>query len=210
MSGGQRRTRWRWAALACGLAGAPLAPGRADDAPSCEPASTCDGGLAGRWRLDRGCIELVPPPGLCSTARIDGSGVSFAGTWDFADDGSFSVALTPRGSWAAHVPATCTMGLSCAEFGDAILASGQGAPLEAASCEERAGACACTFRLRRQTQWEQGSFAKAGTTLTLDRGHGETESFDHCASGDRMTIALGKLTVGTVSVTGDLVLRRAR
>jgi hypothetical protein len=197
-------------ALACALAGAPVARGLADDAPSCEPAATCDSGLAGRWRVDRGCVELVPPPGLCPTARIDSSAVAFSGTWSFADDGSFAVSLTPRGSWSAQVPHECLMGLSCSDFGDAILASGQGAPLEGATCDMRGAGCACTFRLRRQAQWEEGSFAKAGGTLTLDRGRGETESFDHCASGDRLTIAAGKLTVGAVSVTGDLVLRRVR
>src|SRR5436190_7646601 len=179
----------RWLALAATVVGggvlgrgaraqAPVA--RADDGPGCDPVGPCGGELLGSWRLVRTCADLAPPSALCRAAPVDESQLGFDGSLGLDEHGGFAISVTPRGTWTAAVPDHCLVGLSCADFGDAVAASGQSAPLERVRCEDSADACRCSFRLRRQTQSARGSFTTAGGILTLDRGGGPDAAVDYC------------------------------
>jgi hypothetical protein len=174
----------------------------------CDPVGPCGGELAGSWKLGRSCAELVTPPVICSAAAVDGSGVVLDGTLTLGSDGNYTALIVPRGAWTASVPAGCLLGLSCSDFAGAVMASGQGAPLDRVTCERRGSDCQCAFRLRPQAQLQQGHFSRSGTTLLLDGARGDADPLEYCAAGDKLTIAAARMTVGAVSLTGDLVFQR--
>src|SRR6185369_6604759 len=155
------------------------------------------------------CADMAPPSALCRMAPVDESKLGFDGTLGLDADGAFALTVTPKGSWSAAVPDHCLVGLSCADFGDAIAASGQSAPVDRAACTDGPTGCACSFRVRRLSQSERGRYSTAGGVLSLDRDRvGPLAAMDYCVSGDWLTIAAGRITVGAVTLTGDLVFRR--
>jgi hypothetical protein len=199
------------ASVAC-LAGAghgqAQAPGR--EALTCETGGRCGGDLVGRWRLLGGCAGLAPSPAFCAAATVDTSGLVLEGTVDFDADGRFTASVEPRGTLAASVPDECLMGLACEAFADAVIASGQGPPVESARCTHQAGTCRCLFQLRAQAQSARGGFVTAGTTVTLDGAATQPASLDYCRTSDRLSIADGSLSVGAVTLLAPLVLERQR
>jgi len=210
---GRVRVPWCWLTCAVIVAAAGHSVRadvtRGDEGLGCDPVGPCGGQLLGSWRLVKTCADMAPPSALCRAAPVDQSQLAFDGTLALEADGTFTIAVTPKGTWTTAVPDHCLVGLSCAAFGDAVSASGQSAPVDRASCDDGATGCQCSFRVRRQTQSARGTFTTGDGVLTLDRGRAEPgAAVDYCVSGDWLTIAAGRISIGGVTLTGDLVFRR--
>jgi hypothetical protein len=171
-----RTTLVLFAVLAVGCSGGD------DDGASCpETFSACGGDVAGTWTVGAFCVDsdqaLEAARAQCPAATADGF-ADQSGSYVVNADGTYSENTEFTFDFTVSLPASCLMGLSCAQL--QALAPSLG------DCLEDSGGCACSSKGTESTV-DTGTWTINGNSLTLD-GADDTQTFDYCVDGDTLTV----------------------
>jgi hypothetical protein len=155
---------------------AALAACGGDDSPTCGTFAACGGDVVGSWTLqdfcDFGLDQMVEG---CPEATFDFSGVTFAGSATFNDDGSYSSSVQATGNAALTVPSSCLPpGATCEDVGQ----NGNDV-----TCTTDGDHCACTAPVDNNDD-RNGTWSTSGNQLTLDTD----PPIPYCRDGSALTV----------------------
>lgn len=154
---------------------APPPPPPADPLPaSCEEVTfdACGGDPVGVWSARLGCVDYgarSPFPD-CPAATLD-IAIVLSGRLEIRASSTYSSATDIASTTTARVPTACA-GADCSGLGE-------GARLEAGVCVQTA--------MDHQMPADEGVWRFEGGFVVLQTA-GESTRYQHCVSGDRMTL----------------------
>lgn len=184
-----------------------------DSLDACEPVVACGGDVVGTWRLGAACPDQVreravdtleeelPPEcsGSLQSAESDASNVSLT----FDESGTLTVSGTQVLRLEYTLSDACVAALdpasggaseaSCNELGPGMMGmmSMEAGEFGVATCNFRAGACACEYFFQPDVS-TSGPYALAGDFITI-----EGEELSYCVSGDVLRLGLPSLGTST-------------
>jgi hypothetical protein len=182
---------------------------------TCGKVEPCGGTLTGSWVFTGECVNaasLQPEARvLCAQASIGIPSVNFTGTLSFNGDMTYSISETVDARVPWNIPATCTGGMTCPDFGTDLeeeMSSG-----ETFTCTG-SGACACTQTALLNTN-DTGTYSTTGSTLLLTSAStGMTIGGGYCVQGSTLhlitldtTMSMGVL--GQTTIDRDVTAQAA-
>jgi hypothetical protein len=189
---------------------------------SCGKTVPCGGVVVGNWNINSECVNsevltmeaAVSCPG--ATATI--SGIHVSGTASFNADLTYTMTTTASASAQETLPPSCltTNGvtLTCAQLDQALQAAIAADPtsLQSAHCSG-SSTCTCSFTIPAQMSTTAGTYATAGTSITLSPAGGMVSSNEYCVKGNElhllainMTMPMGAM--GQANVEAELFLTK--
>jgi hypothetical protein len=180
---------------------------------SCGDVAACGGDIVANWTIVDACLSASGSAvfaDFCPTATIDGSGIGASGTAAYRADGTFDATITMSGSVAFSLPPSClTMSgitLTCAQLDQGVKQAQMMDPdpsIQSISCAGTSS-CRCTVQMAPQTSVGTGTYSTSGTTL-IENG---AESGGYCVKGNELHLLTGSMAMGSVELTGDIVLTK--
>jgi hypothetical protein len=160
---------------------------------TCDFAACTGGNIVGSWQIQGACFDFPNPfEGTCATSTFNFD-TQFTGSIDFAQDGTYTSAITTGGSVSFTFPVECLNQLfqgdaggqvvSCQDIFGSSLSDDAGA----ATCTgDNTTGCDCTKPVQTKTERGGGTYSVSGSTLTVTNnadGGAETNVNDFCISG---------------------------
>jgi hypothetical protein len=183
---------------------------------ACDSLAACGGEITpGRHRVSGSCMKLGRPVGnlrRCTPPVIvNSSGITVTGQYTFGADKSYQFETTASGTIVQSYPAACLVRgggqLTCAQLEQALsfFSPSDTASFAMVRCTGRAD-CLCTFTLRPRTSRGSGTWATAGTGLTLRPDGALAPALPYCAKGSE--VSFQTMSGGTTPDTTTMVLTR--
>jgi len=177
-----------------GLLGCGGADDTSSSADACELVPACGGDAVGQWKLDGFCpdTEMVPEAitQICETASLDVGDITVSGTLTLKEDMTFVQSSKAKGVGYLVLDAACLkqgdVSLTCAQLEEGINMQSGTDPL---SCESSGGGCRCSLAFDLTVD-DQGSYAVAGSTLTLMSSQSGSLEAGYCVQGASMSLDL--------------------
>lgn len=170
-----------------GLSAALLAGSCGDDdkAGSCGAFTPCGGSVVGTWEIQEFCASGSVTDSECPGATSSVSGIKASGTISFNADMTTTSNMTFSGSMKTTLPASCLMGVTCAQL-DAFFKTSLSEPdsdFSAASCTGTS-TCECTMTFKPNAMMSSGTWRTQGNQLIDEEG----ESSDYCATEKELNL----------------------
>jgi hypothetical protein len=151
---------------------------------ACGTVEPCGGSPAGTWTLSSECLDpaevtaLVQQELYCTTATVTSALATISGSATFNTNMTFTLIQNLTGTLTFNVPATCTSGLSCADY-----ASYEQLILNDPSfvCTGTTS-CGCTQQSTSNST-NSGTYTLSGTDLNLNASTGATATLGYCVQG---------------------------
>jgi hypothetical protein len=195
-----------------GIAMTVLGSCGSSDGGSCGTVTACGGDIVADWKIVDACLSASGAAVFadCPTATIDGSGIKASGMAAYRADGTFDATITMSGSVAFTLPPSCltTSGftLTCAQLDQAVKQAQMTDPdpsIQSISCSGTSS-CRCTVEMTPETSPGTGTYTTSGTTL-IENG---AETAEYCVKGNELHLLSGSMAMGSVELTGDIVLTK--
>lgn len=158
-----------------GLALSLAAAGCGGDGGGACGLTPCGGDVVGTWQASTACIDkatlnmefLAALEGSCPDVALGNVSMTPSGTVAFTADMMFTSTLSVDSTIDIIFPAACTGGASCPVLGAALQGALVGTNgVTGATCTG-SSACTCTLAVTTNTFDDTGTWATAGTTLTV-------------------------------------------
>ncbi len=173
--------------------------------------------MVGIWEANATCLDQTTVTmsfqnglmGACPTATATGKTGAATGTLTLNADLTYAMALEAPFEIAIAVPAACTGGMTCAEFGaGAAQAIGGGTTVTCTGT----GDCSCLMTTSA-TLSSTGTYTTSGTVLAFNGSDGYSNSGDYCVQGHTLhmvdvdtTMNMGPM--GQATIKDDLTLTK--
>jgi hypothetical protein len=167
-----------------------------DDDATCAAFTPCGGDVVGTWSIKNTCVTGGGGGGFvedCPGATTSVDGLKATGTITFNANMTTTENVAISGAMKMNLPASCLMGLSCAQVDAALKAavlSDPDAPFSAVSCSGSSG-CTCSVTFKGTAVMEMDTYRISGNKL-ID---GDGEEQEYCVSGTtlnmRSTMSMG-------------------
>jgi hypothetical protein len=194
-----------------GMVGAGQGGAAAGNAPKCEGATPCGGGVVGIWNVASSCLKLsgqLDTSGLslgCPTVPVTGS-LQATGTFTANADGTYRDNTTTTGSVTLTLGPACLSVSSVAVGCDRIGAIFEAAGWATATCTGADGGCSCALTADQKGGLgaivpftdATGPYTTSGNTLTASN-----LTYQYCATDSSLT-----LTPQSSALSGSVVLTR--
>jgi hypothetical protein len=207
----RRMNRLSW--VGASVAMTVLAGCGGSDGGSCGMVAACGGDIVADWTIVDACLTgsgAAVFGDFCPTATLDASGLNASGMASYRADMTFDGTITMSGSMAFVLPASCltTNGitLTCAQLDQAVKQAMMDDPdpsIQSISCAG-SGSCRCTAQMAPQTSTGSGTYTTSGTTL-LENG---ATASDYCVKGNELHLVTGSMAMGSLELSGAIVLTK--
>jgi hypothetical protein len=192
---------------------------------SCGKVNPCGGDITGDWTITGACVSNEAAtmqiasilPG-CTTAMVTSTSVKASGSASFDANMSYTLTRTLTSSGKATIPPSCLMVagvmLSCAAA-DALIQqyiATNPMGVQSAHCSGT-DTCVCDVTLAPTTTTEMGTYATAGTAVTLTTSTGTVGVADYCVQKGELHITVVNATMpvdamGNVNADADTVFKK--
>lgn len=176
----------------------------------------CGGDPTGNWTAKSACVDqatlnmqfLGSIASDCPTASLSNAKYTPTGTLTFGADMSYTAAVTMGISFNMNLPASCLSGQSCTTVNAAIQSIVGTDGITSATCTG-SGSCTCTIVGTVDVEASSGTWASAGTMLTLNAtSGGNGDSGPYCVQGSSLHLLSVDMSMAMVKVTGDIVFSK--
>lgn len=195
------------------LAGSAVSCGGGSGTCGVQP---CGGDVVGTWQARSACADqasldmgfLSAIAGDCPGATLSNVRYSPAGTLMFGSSMTYTAAITMSIGFNMNMPASCLNGASCADVNTAIQSVVGTDGIESVACSG-SGSCTCAVQGTADIENSAGTYATAGTTLTLTAtSGGNGDSGDYCVQGSNLHLITVDMSMAMAKITGDIVLAK--
>jgi hypothetical protein len=175
----------------------------------------CGGDVVGNWRATSACAdqssldaEFSGALAGCTGATLSNVHYAPSGTLMFGSSMTYTAAVTMAVSFNMNLPASCLQGQTCADANTAIQSIVGTDGITAATCSG-SGSCTCAIVGTLDIENSAGTYATAGTTLTLTAtSGGNGDSGPYCVQGSTLHLVSVDMSMAMAKITGDIVLTR--
>jgi hypothetical protein len=161
---------------------------------ACTSFAACGGNVVGNWNLAALCGPASTPQvqnplgAQCPSATAAGAATA-TGTVTFNADLTYTSALTATGTATITVPKSCLNGTTCAAFQTLLQGQPSSTMFSSINCPDDGTSCDCTFTAVPETSNETGTYAIAGTTITLTpTGGAAGQPTPYCVNGNELSM----------------------
>jgi hypothetical protein len=178
----------------------------------------CGGDVVGNWQASSACANraelnqefLAGIMGYCEGATLGAVSTKPTGLMTFAADQTYSASLSMNATVGVNVPASCLSGTSCAALTVLLQTALVGTSgIQSASCMG-SGSCTCTLNVVAAIEDSSGTYATAGTVLTLyaTAGTATGGGGDYCVKDTTLHLLTVDTSMPMATITSDIVLRK--
>ena len=176
----------------------------------------CGGDVSGNWRATSACADqaalnmqfVTAIAGDCPGASVSNLSYVPSGTLMFGSSMSYTADITMDVSFNMNLPASCVQGQTCADANTAIQAIVGTDGITSATCSG-SGSCTCAIAGTLDAENSAGTYATAGTTLTLTAtSGGNGDSGPYCVQGSTLHLITVDMSMAMAKITGDIVLTK--
>ena len=176
----------------------------------------CGGNVVGNWRASSACADQAAVnmdffgavAGDCPGATLNGVKYSPSGTLMFGSSMTYTAAITMGVTFNMNLPASCLQGQTCADVNTAIQSLVGTNGVSAATCSG-SGSCTCAIIGTLDIENSAGTYATAGTTLTLTAtSGGNGDSGPYCVQGSSLHLVTVDMSMPMAKIVGDIVLTK--
>jgi hypothetical protein len=176
----------------------------------------CGGSVVGSWRASSACADqatanmefLGALASSCPSATLSTVSYMPSGTLMFGSSMTYTADVKMAISFTMNLPASCLQGQSCAEVNAAIQATVGTDGITSAACSG-SGSCTCAVAGTVDVENSAGTYATAGTTLTLTAtSGGNGDSGPYCVQGSTLHLVSVDMSMAMAKITGDIVLNK--
>jgi hypothetical protein len=180
--------------------------------------------VVGVWEVGSGCLDRatvmstlpIALSAICAPATLGDIAVQTSGSLSFNADLTYAASVTLAASVKVNIPSSCLSGLTCGLANVAVQAALLQKPepnIRSVTCAGTAD-CVCTVVSQPQVTDQTGSYALAGTSVTLTNSSTTaTSTGDYCVQGRELhlitldrTMNMGPM--GQATITEDIVATR--
>jgi hypothetical protein len=176
----------------------------------------CGGTPTGNWTAKSACVDqatlnmqfLGDIATDCPTASLSNAKYNPSGTLTFGTDMSYTAAVTMGISFNMNLPASCLNGASCATVNAGIQSIVGMDGITSATCTG-SGSCTCAIAGVVDVEASSGTWASAGTTLTLTAtSGGNGDSGPYCVQGNTLHLLSVDMSMAMVKITSDITFSK--
>jgi hypothetical protein len=126
----------------------------------------------------------------------------------FGSSMSYTADITMGVSFNLNLPASCLAGQTCADANTALQSIVGTDGITAVTCSG-SGSCTCAIVGTLDVENSAGTYATAGTTLTLTAtSGGNGDSGPYCVQGSTLHLVTVDMSMAMAKITGDIVLTK--
>jgi hypothetical protein len=175
----------------------------------------CGGDVAGNWRATSACADQASLDAAfmgaiadCPSATLTNVHYAPSGTLMFGSSMSYTADITMGISFTMNMPASCLQGQTCADANTALQSIVGTDGITSVSCSG-SGSCTCAIVGTLDVENSAGTYATAGTTLTLTAASGGNgDSGPYCVQGSTLHLVTVDMSMAMAKITGDIVLTK--
>ena len=175
----------------------------------------CGGDVSGNWRATSACADQASLDAAfmgaiadCPSATLTNVHYAPSGTLMFGSSMSYTADITMGISFNMNIPASCLPGQTCADANTALQSIVGTDGITSVSCSG-SGSCTCAIVGTLDVENSAGTYATAGTTLTLTAtSGGNGDSGPYCVQGSTLHLVTVDMSMAMAKITGDIVLTR--
>ena len=175
----------------------------------------CGGDVSGNWRATSACADQASLDAAfmgaiadCPSATLTNVHYAPSGTLMFGSSMSYTADITMGISFNMNLPASCVQGQTCADVNTAIQSIVGTDGISSATCTG-SGSCTCKIVGTLDVENSAGTYATAGTTLTLTASSGGNgDSGPYCVQGSTLHLVSVDMSMAMAKITSDIVLTR--
>jgi hypothetical protein len=175
----------------------------------------CGGDVVGNWQATSACADqgsldaaFMGAIADCPNAALTNVRYTPSGTLMFGSSMTYTAAITMGVSFNMNLPASCLQGQTCADVNAAIQSIVGTDGISSATCSG-SGSCTCAIVGTLDVENSAGTYATAGTTLTLTAtSGGNGDSGPYCVQGSSLHLVTVDMSMAMAKITGDIVLTR--